>query len=60
MNPLKQAAVEQVSGGWFMGVMTLVFLVFFVGWTWWAYSRHNRTALEEAALLPLTTGEEEA
>jgi cbb3-type cytochrome oxidase subunit 3 len=60
MNPLKQAAVEQVSGGWVLGIMTLVFLLFFIGWTWWAYRKDNRERFEEAALLPLTTGEDEA
>ena len=60
MNPLKQAAVESVQGGWVMGLMTLVFLAVFVGWTWWAYSRRNLEAFEQAAKLPLTTAEDEA
>lgn len=60
MNPLKQAAVDSVQGGWIMGLMTLVFLAVFIGWTWWAYSSHNREAFEQAAKLPLTTAEDEA
>lgn len=60
MNPLRQAAVQAVEGGWLMGLMTVVFLLFFVGWTWWAYSKHNREAFEQAAKLPLTTAEDEA
>ncbi|HSJ16274.1 MAG TPA: cbb3-type cytochrome c oxidase subunit 3 [Longimicrobiales bacterium] len=60
MNPLKQAAAGAVSGGWVMGVMTLLFLLFFIGWTWWAFAERNRKAFEEAAQLPLTTGEDEA
>lgn len=60
MNPLRQAAADAVSGGWIMGVMTVLFLAFFIGWTWWAYSRHNREAFEQAAKLPLTTAEEDA
>jgi cbb3-type cytochrome oxidase subunit 3 len=59
MNPLRQAAVAQVAGGWVLGVMTLVFLLFFIGWTWWAYAKSNRKAFEEAARLPFTTAEEE-
>lgn len=60
MNPLKLAAAEQVQGGWIMGVMTVAFLVFFVVWTWWAYSKHNREAFEQAARMPLENGEDDA
>jgi cbb3-type cytochrome oxidase subunit 3 len=35
-----------------MGVMTAVFLVCFTGWTWWAYSRRNAAAMEDAARMP--------
>jgi len=59
MNPLREAAVDAVSGGWIMAVMTVLFLVFFLGWVAWAYAARNREAFEEAARLPLTTAEDD-
>lgn len=58
MNPLKLAAADAVAGTWIMGVLTVLFLVFFVGWVVWAYAKRNRAALEEAGRLPLTTAED--
>ena len=60
MNPLRQAAVESVSGAWIMALMTVLFLIFFLGWVVWAYAGRNRAAFEEAARLPLTTAEDES
>ncbi len=59
MDPLKQVAVESVSGTWVMAWLTVLFLAFFLGWVWWAFARRNRAAFEEAARLPLTTAEDE-
>ena len=33
-------------------------IVCFVGWMWWAYSARNRARMAQAALLPLTTGDD--
>jgi cbb3-type cytochrome oxidase subunit 3 len=60
MNPLRQAAAEVVSGTWIMGLLTILFLVFFVGWVIWAFAKRNRAAFEEASRLPLTTAEDES
>jgi cbb3-type cytochrome oxidase subunit 3 len=58
MNPLWREAARMLEGGWIMGVMTVVFVVCFVGWTWWAFAKHNRQKFEDAAMLPLTTGDD--
>ncbi len=51
MNHVLSSAVVEYA--WLMGVTTIVFLVCFIGWTWWAYSSANRKRLDEAARLPL-------
>ena len=58
MNPAFHAAAETAQLGWVMGAMTLVFLVFFTGWTWWAYSRRNAAHLERAARMPFDGADE--
>ena len=58
MNPVFRDAAPHVEYAWIMGVMTVLFIVCFVGWTWWAYSKHNRRRFEDAARLPLSTGDE--
>lgn len=58
MNPVFREASAYVHNGWIMGLMTVLFLVFFAGWTWWAYAKQNRQKFEEAAMLPITTGDE--
>lgn len=59
MNPVFREASRFVEGGWLMGAMTVLFFACFVGWTWWAYSKGNRQKFEDAARLPLTTGDRE-
>ena len=54
MNPLYREAAEFARLGWMMGVTTALFLGCFIGWTWWAYSRHNRERMTAAAWLPLS------
>jgi len=56
MNTLTRAASEGVEMGWLLGVMTVVFLVFFVGWVVWAYSPKRKEQLEEAGRLPFMDG----
>lgn len=58
MNPVFREAAELARLGWVMGVATVVFVACFVGWTWWAYSASNRARMAEAALLPLSTGDD--
>lgn len=53
MNPIFRAAGETAAMGWLMGIMTIVFLVIFVGWTWWAYSPANRENMKRWSRLPL-------
>ena len=57
MNPVFRAAAEHVTLGWLMGGLTAAFLLFFVAWTWWAYSARNRARLDEASRMPLEGGE---
>ncbi len=59
MNPVFQAAAETARLGWLMGVLTGLFLVCFAGWTWWAFSSHNRALMEEASRIPLNDGDEQ-
>jgi cbb3-type cytochrome oxidase subunit 3 len=57
MNPIFKAAADSLSGGWVMGLMTLVFLGFFVAWTVWAWLPRNREKMEAAARMPLDDGD---
>jgi cbb3-type cytochrome oxidase subunit 3 len=59
VNPLLREAAGSVDLTWIMGVMTAVFLVFFLAWTWWAYAPHRKQFMEEAARLPFNDGGEE-
>lgn len=56
MNPVFKAASEALTQGWLMGGMTVVFMMFFALWTWWAYRPANREAMAAAALLPFDEG----
>lgn len=56
MNPLLREAAGSVELTWLMGVMTAVFLVFFLAWTWWAYSPARKQHMDEAARLPFNDG----
>jgi cbb3-type cytochrome oxidase subunit 3 len=58
MNPVFREAAGHVEHGWIMGLMTLLFFACFIGWTWWAYAKGNRQAMNDAARLPLTTGDD--
>lgn len=58
MNPLWREAANTAELTWLMGVMTAAFLVFFLGWVWWAYAPGRRAIMDEAARMPLTDGDE--
>jgi cbb3-type cytochrome oxidase subunit 3 len=53
MNHVLHLGAMSVSHGWLLGVTTVVFLLCFLGWTWWAYSAGNRERMNQAARLPL-------
>jgi cbb3-type cytochrome oxidase subunit 3 len=52
MNPLFNQAEATVQGGLLLGVMTAVFLLFFIGWALWAYDPNRRDEMDEAAQMP--------
>jgi cbb3-type cytochrome oxidase subunit 3 len=52
MNPVLDLAARSVSMGWLLGVMTVFFLLAYLGWVWWAFDPRHKIMLEEAALLP--------
>lgn len=54
MNPVINQARELVEGGTLMGLMTIFFLLFFVGWTLWAYNPNRKNELDEAARMPFS------
>jgi cbb3-type cytochrome oxidase subunit 3 len=58
VNPLFAEAAGTVQGTWVMGLMTAVFLVFFVGWVLWAYNPSRKAYLEEVAKMPFNEGGE--
>jgi cbb3-type cytochrome oxidase subunit 3 len=53
MNPLTHAAADAAAGGSFAGAATLISILIFAGWTWWALNPANRAAHEAASRLPL-------
>lgn len=41
-----------MDSGTLSGIVTVVFIVVFIGIVWWAYSKDNRQRFEEAGHLP--------
>lgn len=41
-----------MDSGIVSGIVTVVFIVVFIGIVWWAYSKDNRQRFEEAGHLP--------
>ncbi|HEY0306173.1 MAG TPA: hypothetical protein VGC44_14465 [Longimicrobiales bacterium] len=58
MNPVLHEGVRNAELGWISGIMTIVFIAFFVGWAWWAFAAGNRDRFEAARRLPLTNGDD--
>lgn len=58
MNPVVKMAAESVQLGWLLGLMTLVFLVVFLGWAWWAFAPSRKTRMEEYGRIPFDEGVE--
>lgn len=56
-NPLIAEAgtvlANSAAEGVLMGVMTVLFLAFFVGWAIWAWLPSNREHMDAAARMPL-------
>lgn len=57
MNPVLREAANSVQLGWLLGLMTLVFLIAFVGWTWWAFAPSRRALMEEYGRMPFDEGD---
>ncbi len=53
MNHVLGQGAGTVEYAWIMGLVTIVFLVLFVGLIGWTYARRNRARMEQAARLPL-------
>lgn len=58
MNPLIREAAQSVQLGWLLGAMTILFLVAFLGWAWWAYAPSRRELMEEYGRIPFDEGGE--
>lgn len=41
-----------MDSGTLSGIVTVVFIVVFIGIVWWAYSKANRDGFEEAGRIP--------
>ena len=58
MNPVVEMAAGSVELGWLLGVMTVVFLGVFLGWTWWAYAPSRKERMDRYARIPFDEGVE--
>ena len=57
MNHVLHDIAATTTGDVLLGVMTVVFLVFYVAWTLWAWSPKNRALMNESAYMPLDEGD---
>lgn len=53
MNPVFDAARSAVTDGQLMGVMTIFFFLFFVGYAIWLWLPRNRSHMDRMAQVPL-------
>ena len=58
MNPVVQLAAESVQLGWLLGLMTVLFLAAFLGWTWWAFAPSRKERMERYGRIPFDEGAE--
>jgi cbb3-type cytochrome oxidase subunit 3 len=56
INQAKEVLAASAAEGTLMGVMTIVFLGFFVGWAVWAWLPANKGNMDAAARMPLDDG----
>lgn len=57
MNTLLREAGASVELGWLLGVVTVVFFVSFLYWTWYAYAPSRKEFMEQASRIPFEGGE---
>lgn len=57
MNPLMQEAGQSVELGWLLGVVTVVFFLSFLFWTWYAYAPSRKQIMEQASRIPFEGGD---
>lgn len=57
MNHVLHDIAATTTGDLLLGVMTLLFLGFFLAWTWWAWSPRNQKLMNESASMPLDEGD---
>lgn len=46
-----------MDSGLVSGIVTVVFIVVFIGIVWWAYSKGNKQRFEDAGKLPFEEGD---
>jgi cbb3-type cytochrome oxidase subunit 3 len=56
VNPLLREAAASVQLGWLLGAMTVVFVVVFLAWVWYAYRPKHREMMDEYAQMPFMEG----
>ncbi len=56
MNTLLREAAGSVQGGWILGLVTVLFILSFLWWLWYAYAPAHKEMMEEAARMPLDDG----
>ena len=56
MNDLIREASGSVQGGWILGLVTVLFLISFLWWVWYAYAPSHKEMHDETARLPLEDG----
>ena len=52
-NALIEAARQAATDGWLLGVMTVFFFTFFIGYALWAWWPSNARHMDEMSRLPL-------
>lgn len=57
MNHVLHDIAATTSGDLLLGVMTALFLAFFLAWAFWAWSPKNRALMNESAKMPLDEGD---
>jgi cbb3-type cytochrome oxidase subunit 3 len=56
MNTLLKEAAGSVQGGWILGLVTVLFILSFLWWLWYAYAPGHKQMMEEAARMPFDDG----
>ncbi len=56
-NQVYQVAAESAQHVWVMGAMTVLFMICFAYWVWWAYAPSRKNKMEEAGKIPFSEDE---